>query len=107
MRALLGCADLPPAPCRGYSGDCADLPSQFEEVVPNPLAGFQCHQFPDPDMSTVISGLPDQIFVSLIMVAVAIPTRIAIGRCFEARSNPPVGHGSLGPKISGIYQACV
>ena len=43
-------------------------------------------QFPDPVLGT-LCAIPDKIIVSLIMVAVAIPTRLVIGRMFEARSH--------------------
>ena len=89
-RAILECYDLPPAPCRGFTGDCADLPAQFADTGPqNPFidsAGnpYVCRQFPDPARPT------DKIIVSLIMVAVALPTRSIIGRLYEV-SNQPVG----------------
>ena len=89
-RAILECYDLPPAPCRGFTGDCADLPAQFADTGPqNPFvdsAGipYVCRQFPDPGRPT------DKLIVSLIMVAVALPTRSIIGRLYEV-SNQPVG----------------
>ena len=39
-RFILGCVDPAPAPCRGFTGDCSDLPSQFANVVPNPFEGY-------------------------------------------------------------------
>ena len=42
----VGCFDEAPAPCRGFTGDCADLPSQFDDLPPdiNPFDGYVCHQ---------------------------------------------------------------
>jgi hypothetical protein len=48
--------DCPPVgPCRGFEGNCADLPAQFASVAvlpdyPHGLADFTCHAFPDDDM---------------------------------------------------------
>ena len=42
----VGCFDPAPAPCRGFTGDCADLPKQFDDLPPdiNPFFGYECHQ---------------------------------------------------------------
>ena len=39
-RFILDCVEPAPAPCRGFTGDCADLPAQFANVVPNPFEGY-------------------------------------------------------------------
>jgi hypothetical protein len=52
IRALLFC-DPAPLPCRGFLGDCADIPSQFEGMVfvepetecsalPSPVTDYLC-----------------------------------------------------------------
>ena len=63
----------------------------------------ECHQFPDPTLAT-LCPIPDKVVVSLIMVAIAIPTRNIIGRLFEL-GNRPVGlDGSLWLKCSGFVK---
>lgn len=50
------------SPCRGFTGDCSDLPNQLADVPGSPFAGgYTCLQFPAPD-----SGR-DQIIAALIM----------------------------------------
>ena len=39
-RLILDCTDPAPAPCRGFTGDCAELPAQFADVFPNPFEGY-------------------------------------------------------------------
>ena len=39
-RLMLDCEEPSPAPCRGFTGDCSDLPLQFSDVVPNPFEGY-------------------------------------------------------------------
>ena len=77
-RAILDCD--PVGPCRGFSGDCADLPGQFEAVPGSgffPPGSYVCSQFPDP------AKLRDKVITTLIMMAVALPTRMVISRLFE------------------------
>ena len=75
LRELVGCSANLDVPCRGFSGDCADLQRQFEELPPQVLppgadvAGFTCHAFPDDDNPI------DKFFVGLIFAATAIPLR--------------------------------
>ena len=42
----IGCLDPAPAPCRGFTGDCSDLPLQFSDIPAelNPFSGYVCHQ---------------------------------------------------------------
>ena len=86
LPALRCCQDVPSAKAPLAPSPFADLPAQFADVVPNPFEGYECHQFPDPVLGT-LCPIPDKIVVSLIMVAVAIPTRLVIGRLFEVRSQ--------------------
>lgn len=57
---------------------------QFSDVPGSGFEGYVCMQFPDPNKPL------DKLIVSLIMVAVALPTRLIIGRLFQI-SNQPVG----------------
>jgi hypothetical protein len=75
LRELLGCdgADFT-APCRGFTGGCADLQAQFAALPPASLGGvdlatYECHAFPDQNR------LGHQFWVGLAFVAVAIPIR--------------------------------
>lgn len=38
---MLGCDLDPTVPCRGFEGDCADLPAQFSDL-PGALAWRRC-----------------------------------------------------------------
>ena len=91
VRALLNC-DPVPAPCRGFMGDCGDIPNQFTganlmmfvdptsspQCVPaNPLIDYYCTAFPDPENPI------DSFLVGLIAIAVALPTSIFCVSAFE------------------------
>ena len=43
VRGLLGCGPNP-EPCRGFSGDCGDLQTQFTGVQDALPADYVCHQ---------------------------------------------------------------
>ncbi len=74
--------DCPPVgPCRGFAGDCADLPDQFAALpvppdYPDGLADYTCHAFPDDDNQV------DSFLVGLISIAVALPVSSFIAQCF-------------------------
>ena len=74
--------DCPPVgPCRGFEGNCADLPAQFAAVPvlpdwPDGLADYTCHAFPDDDNQV------DAFLVGLIAIAVALPVSSFIAQCF-------------------------
>ena len=86
IRAILGCESA--VSCLSFTGSCADLPAQFATlqgpfVYGTPpsehadLSEYECHAFPD-DAYPI-----DQLLVGLISIAVAIPTGMFLGRCFE------------------------
>ena len=103
-RYMLGCFEPSPAPCRGFTGDCADLPAQFDDLGPqSPFDGYVCHQFPDPLLAT-LCPIPYKIVVSLIMVAVALPTRAIISRLFEVSNRPAGRDDSLWLRHLGIVK---
>jgi hypothetical protein len=93
LRQLLGCDGAHfEAPCRGFTGGCADLQAQFAAMPPSALGGvdlstYECHAFPDQ------SRLGHQFWVGLAFVAVAIPIRYilsayppaALRACLDAR----------------------
>lgn len=48
VRAYLDCSPLPSVPCRGFAGDCADIPLQYADVPGSGLEFYRCRQFPNP-----------------------------------------------------------
>lgn len=44
VRAYLECNPLPSEPCRGFTGDCADLPLQFRDIPGSGLETYECTQ---------------------------------------------------------------
>ena len=88
VRNLLSC-DPNPAPCRGFTGDCGDIPFQFNgmmfvdpivqpQCVPvNPLIDYYCTAFPDDENPI------DSFLVGLIAIAVALPVGIFCVSVFE------------------------
>jgi hypothetical protein len=88
VRNLLSC-DPNPAPCRGFTGDCGDIPFQFNgmmfvdpivqpQCVPvNPLIDYYCTAFPDDENPI------DSFLVGLIAIAVALPVAIFCVSVFE------------------------
>ena len=92
LRSILGCESGPGESCRGFTGNCADLQSQFSELQGPFLYGspltmhdgldeFECHAFPDDAYPT------DQLLVGLISVAVAFPVDILLARAFEVANE--------------------
>lgn len=82
---MLGCSLDPDAPCREFLGDCADLASQFPDL-PEPFrvpADYECAAFPNENIPT------DKIITSLIMTAIALPTKMIIERLFELSNEAP------------------
>ena len=75
--------DCPPVgPCRGFEGNCADLPEQFADIpvlpdYPNGLADYTCTAFPDDENNQL-----DSFLVGLIAIAVALPVSSFIAQCF-------------------------
>ena len=73
-------------PCRGFTGECGDIASQFSSVpvlpdYPNGLADWTCHAFPDDDKPL------DSFLVGLIAVACAIPVTWFMQSCFEIAND--------------------
>ena len=73
-------------PCRGFTGDCGDLSTQFASVAvlpgyPNGLQDWSCTAFPDDDHPL------DSFLVGLITVAVAIPVNWFLEACFEIAND--------------------
>ena len=52
LRAVLGCAGGPGAPCRGFKGTCTALKAQFAGVYGSGVASFTCRDFPNPNSTT-------------------------------------------------------
>ncbi len=79
--------DCPPVgPCRGFPGDCADLPDQFTTLpvlpdFPDGLADWTCHAFPDEDNQV------DSFLVGLISIAIALPVGSFIAQCFSIAND--------------------
>lgn len=75
LRLALGCSPSPAEPCRGFTGECADLRETFLAVhglsaadgTQIDLGGYQCHAFPDSDYAS------DRIVMGLIMTACGAP----------------------------------
>jgi hypothetical protein len=72
----------PVGDCRGFPGNCADLPAQFADVAvlpdyPDGLAEYTCHAFPDEDKPV------DSFIVGLISIASALPPMLG---CAQARA---------------------
>ncbi len=74
--------DCPPVGlCRGFPGNCADLPDQFAALpvlpdFPDGLADYTCHAFPDEDIQL------DSFLVGLISIAIALPVSSFIAQCY-------------------------
>ena len=74
--------DCPPVGlCRGFPGNCADLPDQFANVpvlpdFPDGLADYTCSAFPDDNNQI------DSFLVGLISIAIALPVSSFIAQCF-------------------------
>ncbi len=79
--------DCPPVgPCRGFPGNCADLPTQFAALpvlpdYPNGLADYTCVAFPDDDNEI------DSFLVGLISIAIALPVSSFIAQCFSISND--------------------
>ena len=83
VRTFLGCDPSNDTPCRGFTGDCADIKAQFADVPlldGGTVADFECHAFPD-EKSPI-----DSFYVGLIFALCAIPLRWIIGEML-AKSN--------------------
>ena len=73
-------------PCRGFTGECGDITSQFGSIpvlpdYPDGLADWNCHAFPDDDKPL------DSFLVGLISVACAIPVTGFMQSCFEIAND--------------------
>jgi hypothetical protein len=84
----------PTGSCLGHVGACGDLAAQFStvqgafvygtpgrETCHTTLADYVCHAFPDDAYAT------DQLFVSLICVAIALPVTLFLENMFEAANE--------------------
>ena len=74
-RAVLQCDPNPAMPCRGFSGECADLPVQFAELPA--MDGYVCEAFPTDSAN-------DTMLVAAIQLAVAAPLKWALEQGFGA-----------------------
>jgi hypothetical protein len=93
LRALLDggadggdCPPAPAAPCRGFSGDCADLAAQFAAVAvlpdyPDGLADWTCTAFPNDNAPS------DSLIVGLISIAVSLPVALFLRGCFALAND--------------------
>jgi len=77
-------------PCRGFTGNCADVTAQFSDVpvlpdFPDGLSDWECHSFPDEANSR------DSFLVGLISIAAALPVTLFIFTCFDLANDadPP------------------
>ena len=83
IRTFLGCDPSNNTPCRGFTGDCADIKAQFGDVPLDDggtVADFECHAFPDE------ASLIDSFYVGLIFALCALPLRFIVGELL-AKSN--------------------
>ncbi len=69
-------------PCRGFTGVCSQLPTQFATVpvlpgYPSGLQDYTCQAFPNDNRPL------DSLVVGAISVAVGIPVTIFLAGCFE------------------------
>jgi hypothetical protein len=86
----------PVGPCRGFEGNCADLPAQFASVAvlpdyPHGLADFTCHAFPDDDMPmdgfiVGLSACPLAAALTTRPCAAASSLLTGLLRCITTRS---------------------
>ena len=84
----------PTGPCRGFSGDCADLAAPFADVAvlpdyPDGLSSYTCTAFPNDDNPV------DSFIVGLIAVAIAVPVVYFMGGCFEVSIDSEVPEALL------------
>ena len=86
-RALLGCDPNLENPCRGFTGDCGLLRSQFAAVPELAAAlggdGASCGAFPDDSVWW------HRLAVAALLVAVLAPVRFCLGRGFQLVNDPP------------------
>ena len=114
MRALLDCDPDPLVACRGFTGDCADLRTQFatlahsntqatlsatggpwewqSSVLGSGLSDFVCKAFPDA------SNPSDRIYSGLILTAVAIPLHHILGVFLQMSTEPEMNRSWLAMK---------
>ena len=90
VRALLGCAPDPSAPCRGFGGDCGDLADQFRGIPYGVPDDYECVQFPDEKSAR------DKALVGLIAYAVALPFTLLCEELFSLSAEPEHPEGQLG-----------
>ena len=85
-RALVGCSPITAEPCRGFTGDCADLAAQFAGLdisgAPGVPADYVCLQFPNDDSTR------DSIILGLISWACSLPVNVLILNCFWCANGP-------------------
>ena len=78
----MGCSPITAEPCRGYTGDCADLAAQFAGLdvpdAPGVPEDYMCLQFPNDD------SFRDTIILGLISWACSLPVNVFILNCFCA-----------------------
>ena len=109
MRVLLDCHPDPLVPCRGFSGDCADLKLQFATLAHDNahanlatsgpwawqcsalqgLASFECHAFPDS------ASAHDKIYAGLITTAIALPMHHILGVLLQMSTEPDLSFSWL------------
>ena len=87
-RALVGCSAVTSEPCRGFTGDCADLAPTFAGLgrsalgVPGVPADYQCKAFPND------SSYRDTIILGLISWACSLPVNVLILNTFWCANSP-------------------
>ena len=93
----------PPAgPCRGFTGDCADLATQFSSLPVPPnypfgLSSFECDAFPNisPSAPLLLNTFPrDLLLVALITLACTLPAFDALTAAFEAANAAAAASGA-------------
>lgn len=84
LRQLLSCPADPSAPCREFSGDCADLRAVFGGFPDAPgVAGWACSAYPSP------SKWHERLQVCAVMMAISFGAKLAIERVFELANAAP------------------
>lgn len=83
-------------PCRGFSGDCGAIKSQFKRVpiypdFPKGLSGYKCHAFPNKGDGSLSR---DTVIVALISYACMLPVATVLAAFFKwANSGKPHAEG--------------
>lgn len=96
LRAALRCPPDPAAPCRGFTGNCGDIRTQFADLfLDRPdLRPAECEAFPDPRY------VSHRIALAAIMIAATVPLTVLFTALFELANQPQLPERWL--RFSGL-----